>query len=245
MGSEDLGKMEGAHPRARSSRGAPSATHPHREQEVLWTEVLGLADYVETAFKTAIEALCEGRIDLVAEVRAEEAEIDRWEVRIEQSCLRALALYELVATDLRRVVTALRVIRELEGLADLAENLAKRARKLGKDPLSQSRLPRIRELARLSVQHVDASLRALRTVDAQLARQVIASDNEVDRLRNVIVAELKQAIRETPDRVNTWLRLINSARNLERASDHAGNIAVAVVYLKEGVLLHRGEEDEA
>src|SRR5262249_55532589 len=58
--------------------------HVRREQEGLWREVLSLSDYVKEALRTAVEALFESRPDLVAEVRAEESEIDRWEVRIER-----------------------------------------------------------------------------------------------------------------------------------------------------------------
>ncbi|MCA1685173.1 MAG: phosphate signaling complex protein PhoU [Planctomycetia bacterium] len=217
--------------------------HPHRQQEVLWGEVLSLAAYVEAALKTAVQALCRGRFDLIAQVRAEEKEIDRWEVRIETECLRVLALYGLVASDLRRVVAALRVNRDLEGMADLAENLAKRAKKLGRQPAAAVFLPRLGQLADEALAVVDDSLKALRTLDADLARRVILSDNAVDRHRAAVLAELKDAVRAEPEQVNTWLRLISSARNLERAADHATNIAEAVVYVKEGVLLRRGDGD--
>ena len=90
---------------------------------------------------------------------------------------------------------------------------------------------------------MDASLKALRTVDANLARNVILSDNAVDRNRAAVLADLKEAIRAEPELVNTWLRLINSARNLERAADHATNIAESVVYMKEGIFLRRGDGD--
>jgi phosphate transport system protein len=214
-----------------------------RDLEGLWNEILGMAADVEAALRAAVEALCGGRLDLVEGVRAGEQAIDRWEVRIEAACLRALALYGLAASDLRRVVAALRVNRELEGLADLAENLAKRARKLASEPAAAPFLPRVRLLADEAVGVVDGGLSALRAVDAALARRVIAADNAVDRHRAALLAELKAALRAEPDRVNTWLRLISSARNLERAADHATNIAEAVVYMKEGVTLRRGDRD--
>jgi phosphate transport system protein len=68
---------------------------------------------------------------------------------------------------------------------------------------------------------------------------VIASDRQVDSLRLQIVEEIKRAIPDKPERVATWLRLINSARNLERAADHATNIAEAVVAMKEGAIIRR------
>src|SRR5262249_31012151 len=162
------GPAEG--PRSNPDPAEPGAVVGHvlRDQQGLWREVISLADYVAGALRTAVEALCATRPDLIAEVRAEEEEIDRWEVRIERECLRSLALYDLVASDLRRVITAMRVSHELEGLADLAENLAKRGRKLARDPLAADYLPELRSLAEESVGLVNQSLEALRTVDAEL-----------------------------------------------------------------------------
>ncbi len=230
-----------------SMEGGPAskANHPKRQQEVLWREVLSLAAYVEAAFKTSVEVLCRGRVDLVDRVKAEEEEIDRWEVRIETECLRLLALFGLVASDLRRVVAALRINRELEGVADLAENLAKRARKLARDPTASPFIPRLCQLADEVLVVVNQSLHALATADAELARQVIQSNNGVGPRRSAIMADLKDAIRDEPEAVNTWLRLISSARNLHRAADHALNIAEAVVYLREGVFLCQSDDDRA
>jgi phosphate transport system protein len=216
----------------------------HRDQQGLWREVLSMARYVESALHTSLTALREGRLDLVDTVRADEAEIDRWEVRIEAECVRVLALYGLVASDLRRVVTAFRVNRDLEGLSDIAENLANRARKLHKEPAAASFLPRLCSLAEEAIAVVGAALTALQTVDSELARRVVLSDNAVDRNRASLLADLKQAVRAEPERVSTWLRLINSARNIERAANHAVHIAEAVVYMKEGVSLRRGDHGE-
>jgi phosphate transport system protein len=239
--------MEPSDQGAGAGAGEPESAKPLpgqlRDQEEFWREVLALADDVEKALNTAVEALCEARPDLIAGVKAGEEAIDRWEVRIERECLRLLALYGLVASDLRKVVAALRVNRDLEGLADLAENLAKRAKKLSQDPVARPYLARLRTLADLALPLVHDGLESLRTLDPELARRVIDADIDVDRHRMAIVAEHKQALRGQPDRVNTWLRLINSARNLERAADHATNIAEAVVTMKEGHVFRRGESD--
>jgi phosphate transport system protein len=216
-----------------------------RDQEELWRGILSLADDVEKALKTAVDALCDARPELIAMVRAEEKEIDRSEVRIEQECLRLLALYGLVASDLRMVVSALRINRDLEGLADLAENIAKRAKKLSKDPVALPHLPRLRTLAELALSLVHDSLHSLRGLDPMRARRVIEADRVVDRHRLAVVAELKRALVQKPDRVNTWLRLINSARNLERAADHATNIAEAVVSMTEGAIIRRGDIEDS
>jgi phosphate transport system protein len=202
-----------------------------------------MAAEVENSLQSAVKALFEGRLDLVATVEAEERTIDDWEVRIETECLRVLALYGLAASDLRRVVSALRINRELENLADLAENLAKRARKLAGDPAAAPFLPALRLLADLALEVVEAGMAALKDGDGARARAVIEADSAVDAERSILLADLKAAIRADPDHVSTWLRLISSARNLERAADHATNIAEAVIYMKEGVTLRRGDFD--
>jgi phosphate transport system protein len=78
------------------------------------------------------------------------------------------------------------------------------------------------------------SLDALAKSDVELARAVIAADRRIDHRHRAVVEELKEWIRSSPERINTWFRLYNTARNLERVADHATNIAEAVIYLKEG-----------
>jgi phosphate transport system protein len=208
-----------------------------RDMENLWAELLKLAAVVESALSTSVRALCSGRADLAAEVRGGERAIDRWEVQIEQECLRVLALHQPVASDLRRVAAALKINNDLERMADLAEHIAKRAKKLVSPPRA---VPIPQELEAIAVEALGSlhnSLDALSQCDAELARTVIAADRGIDRRGRAVLRELKQAIRQSPEDVNTWLRLINTARNLERVADHATNIAEAVVYLKEGYII--------
>ncbi|HEV3167056.1 MAG TPA: phosphate signaling complex protein PhoU [Isosphaeraceae bacterium] len=216
--------------------------HFLRDMEGLWAEVLKLAAVVESALSTSVRALCDGRADLAAEVRGGEKVINHWEVQIEQACLKVLALHQPVASDLRRVAAALKINNDLERMADLAEHIAKRARKLAS---THQPTPIPQELEAMAMEALNAvhdSLDSLANCDAVLARSVIAADRRIDRHRRAVLKQLKQGIRQDPDRVNTWLRLINTARNLERVADHATNIAEAVVYLKEGsIIRHVGE----
>jgi phosphate transport system protein len=133
----------------------------------------------------------------------------------------------------------LKLDRDLERMADLAEHIANRARKLARSP-EPLPLPREVEMMALEVmEQVRESLDALVKTDAERARSVIASDRGIDRRRREVVNQLKDAIRANPDRLNDWLRLINVARNLERVADHATNIAETVIYMKEGDITRR------
>jgi phosphate transport system protein len=211
--------------------------HFVRDMERLWEQILKLAAVVETTLTTSVKALCDGRADLVAEVQGEEQAINDWEVQIELDCLKVLALHNPVASDLRRVAAVLKINGDLERMGDLADHIANRARKLARDPNPVPIPPRLDALAQEALAEVHACLDALGRCDSDLARQVIEADRGVDRHRRAVQKELKAAIRREPERINTWLRLINTARNLERIADHATNIAEAVVYLKEGRII--------
>jgi phosphate transport system protein len=213
--------------------------HLVRDLEVLWGEVLKLSGLVESSLRSSVQALCAGKVELAEEVKAEEPTINHWQVSIERECLRVLALHQPVASDLRRVTSAMKVSNDLERMGDLAAHIAKRARKLARRPEPVSLPPQMEYLAVEALGQVRDALDALARTDADLARGVIQSDRQVDHRRGLILKQLKAAIRSDPSKVTTWLHLINTARNLERIADHATNIAETVIYLKEGVILRR------
>jgi phosphate transport system protein len=208
--------------------------HFLRDLEGLWSGVLKLAAVVEDALNRSVHALCDGRADLADEVKGGERAVDRWEVQIERECLKVLALHQPVASDLRRVAAVLKVSGDLERMGDLARHIAKRVKKLADDPLAFPLPPALEALANEALGQVRDSLDSLAKSDTALARAVIAADVPVNRHYRGVLKELKQAIRDHPERVDNWLRLINTARNLERIADHAANIAESVIYLKEG-----------
>jgi phosphate transport system protein len=211
-----------------------------KDQENLWNEVLKLSATVSAALTTSVQALRDNRADLATGVKIEEKAIDNWEVKIEQECVRILARYGPIASDLRRVIAALRISSELERMADLAEHIADRVKKRIATSETVPVPESLEALAEASLAQVRDSLDALTRDDAELAQAIIREDRGIDRLRRVVLKELKDAIRREPDRVDTWLRLINTARNLERVADHAANIAETVVYLKEGDIIRHG-----
>jgi phosphate transport system protein len=208
--------------------------HFLRDMEGLWTRVLKQAAVVEEALNTSVRALCDGRADLAAGVKLGDQAIDRWEIQIERDCLRVLALHQPVASDLRRIAVVLRINNDLERMADLARHIAKRAKKLASATPPTAIPEELESMAVESLAQVRDSLDALIKGDAALARRVIQGDRRIDRHQRLVRKGLKEAIRRDPDRLNTWLRLINTARNLERVADHATNIAEAVIYLAEG-----------
>jgi phosphate transport system protein len=224
------------------SGGSPTQErHVLRAQEDLWVEALRMAGVVEAALSLSVTALCNGRPELVAEVKGREREIDRQEVAIERECLRVLALYEPVASDFRRVLTVLRVNRDLERISDLAARVAKRAGKLSVKPTPPPIPEALETLANEVLDAVRLALDALTKSHAESARAVILGDRRIDGLRKTVRDGLTESIRRDPERVEDWLRLMDISRHLERVGDHAAGIAEAVVYLNEGQIIRHEE----
>jgi phosphate transport system protein len=205
-----------------------------RDMEGLWSEVLKLAAVVEDALNQSIQGLCDGRVEFAHELKGRKRAIDRWEVQIERECVRVLALHQPVASDLRRVAAILKINGDLERLCDLARHIAKRVKKLAVDPQAFPIPQTLENLALEALSQIHASLDALTQSNVSRAQAVIAADQGVDRNYRAVQKQLKAEIIRNPDRINTWLRLVNTARNLERIADHAAKIAESVIYLKEG-----------
>jgi phosphate transport system protein len=215
--------------------------HALRDQDVLWSDLLVLAASVVTALEKSIQAICDNRFELISEVANDEAESDRREVRIEQECMRILALYEPVASDLRRMATALKVNRDWERIADLALRVARRARKLSRQTNPVAIPESLKILARDVLSQVRTCYQSLARRDLTTARELISGDAAINRQYRALRKELKSGLAEHPAQLESWLQLMNAARNLERIADHASSIAKCIVFLEEGVIVrHSG-----
>jgi len=210
--------------------------HPRRAVkgvDDLWGELLHLASIVRQALASSVRTLASEPADLwdlAAEVEAAEDEINRREVQLEQDCLRVLALYEPVAIDLRRVATAFRVNGQLEHVGDLAVRIARRARK----PRTVQIPPDLFTLATMVQGQFDEAVALLADPGSERARSIIISDLDVARCHRRVRGEMKRRLQVEPGRITEWLRLLNTARNLENIGDHAASIAEALIFVKDG-----------
>jgi phosphate transport system protein len=207
--------------------------HLKHDMDDLHREILSLSARVEEMIDKATRALSERRYELAAEITAADSEIDRREVRIEEECLKMLALHQPVAGDLRRIATVLKVNNDLERIADLAVNIAERARCLQEHP--EFPIPaKLREMVLLATQMVRGALDAFVNLDALSARRILLLDDTVDQHNVEVINELQDAMRASPELVPPALHCFSAARHIERIADHATNIAEDVIYLVEG-----------
>jgi phosphate transport system protein len=191
---------------------------------------------VEELVKRAVEQLTSPDLDSAKLLAEEDDQIDQWDVRIEETCLKILALHQPVAGDLRRIATVLKISNELERVADLGVDIAERAIGLMKGPVITipETLP---EMMRIAVKMLNQSIDAYVRLDSDLARDVFATDHHVDSLQSQIIAQLLGVMRAQHDFVEPALHLFSATRHIERIADHATNIAEDVIYLVEGAIV--------
>jgi len=204
-----------------------------QEIEDLKEQLLKMAGLAEAALNQSVKALLNRDSDLAREVIHGDKAINDLEEELDSTCVRIVALYQPVATDLRQVMAVDHLIVELERLGDLAVNIAEEVLNLEQLPITELH----RDLSRMTkmVQSmIRDSLRSFINQDAVLAREVCKQDDEVDYLDRALIQELLEYMGRSREAVAVGLSQITVIRNLERAGDHATNIAEQVVYMVEG-----------
>ena len=210
--------------------------HWQTDLDYLHNEMLSMSARVEELSTGAVRSFRNRDHKLACEVIAADQEIDRREVRIEEECLKMLALHQPVAVDLRRVASVMKVNNDLERIADLAVNIAERTQSLCEYP--EFPIPdKLDLMAELSMKMLRGSLDAFVNLDPEAARDIGATDDEVDLLNVEIIDELVRLMQERPENVSPGLHCFSAARQVERIADHATNIAEDVVYLVLGEIV--------
>jgi phosphate transport system protein len=208
--------------------------HFLEELEELQGRLLEMGGLVESAIYNSVLALSERNEVRARQVLNNEARINQMEIAIDDCAVRLLALQQPMARDLRFLTAAIKINSDLERMGDLAVNIVQRALSLMKQAPVKPLID-IPKLAQLAESMVHRSLDSFVRRDAELARQVLLSDDAVDELRDAIYEELVSFMERDPSTVSRSLDLIFVARNLERVADHATNIAEDVVFLVQGV----------
>jgi phosphate transport system protein len=212
------------------------SAHFQREISKLKQQVLSLCSMVEGQVEKAVRAVQMRNDELAAEIERLDVEIDLREIEVEEECLKTLALYQPVAGDLRFVVSTLKINHDLERIGDLAVNIARKVRGLVFDPLPElaSDLGLMCEKTQFLLRD---SIDSLVSLNASDAASICTRDDEIDQMKATIRKEIETAIRQQPDKVGSFLRLLAVSRNLERIADLATSIAEDVVYLVEGRIM--------
>lgn len=216
--------------------------HFEEELQALKHRLLNMGALVEERVHQAIQALIERRPEATDKVIAGDQDVNDLQIEIDDRCLKLLALQQPMATDLRLITAAMKINADLERIGDQAVNIAENAsRILAHPPLKPLLdLPRMAEIAeRMTRDSLDAFVRR----DSELARRILASDDEVDQLKDQVFRVLLTYMMADPATIERALGLILVSRNIERIADHATNIAEDVIFLVEAKdVRHHHEE---
>ncbi len=217
--------------------------HFDEELRELHKEILKMGIMAQEGIFKSIEALKNRDKKMAEEVIACDSKIDEVELDIDERCIDLIARHQPMAGDLRFITTGMKINAELERIADLAVDIAQRVLELISKPLLKP-LVDIPKLSTIAQNMVKDAIDAFVKKDVELAKKVVLSDPEADKLRNLVQDELiNDYMAKDPKTADRAVPLLLIARHLERICDHTTNIAEDVIYMVEGkVVKHHPEK---
>ena len=212
-----------------------------KDLEQLVGEVISMGERVLAHYNMAIDSIRNSDDALVKKVDELDAEIDDHCLRLENHCLKLIASQQPVAGDLRLIASVFKLGTDLERIADMAVNVAEYAAESDNFILISKQ--ELIELAERVGEMIEQSLNAFRAKDIEMAKRVIAEDDEIDELcdalQNKSLAKLVESGGQTHDKASAEqyaqnaLTIFRSIRDLERIGDHAGNLCARLIYWQE------------
>ncbi len=210
-----------------------------REIDKVKKKFMVLGSMVEDRLQKAGLAMRNNDSNMLKEIIDSDWEIDEMEIEIEEECLKILASHQPVAGDLRLLISIIKINNELERIADITVNIAKRVQTINKDPSLAFTID-YRPMFGTVLSMFKLSLDALVTENPDLARRIFLEDEAVNQLRNKAYVEVTNELDQMPGHAKCLVNLYLLARHLERIGDRIKNIAEEVVYLVEGKIVRGG-----
>ena len=188
---------------------------------------------VEEMLGQAMKALVERDSVLAENTLYIDRQINRLEIEVDDLCLRVLARRQPVASDLRFITMALKVVTDLERMGDLGVNICERVMELNEEPPLKPYLEVV-NMAEAAQEMIREALDAFVAGDADRAQAIIEQDSKVDAYYAAIFRELLTYMMENPRNIFRATREQSIAKYIERIADHATNLAEMVVFMVRG-----------
>jgi phosphate transport system protein len=205
-----------------------------RDLEAIQAQIMKMGGLVEAAVLDAAKSLERRDEELAERVRAGDKAIDELEERVNEECARLLALRQPAATDLRTVLTVMKISANLERVGDYAKNMAKRTSVLVQMQPIDGASGAIRRMAKAVEGMMKDALDSYIQRDVELAQDVRMRDHEVDQMYNALFRQFLTFMMEDPRNITACMHLHFIAKNIERMGDHVTSIAEQVIYLATG-----------
>jgi len=195
--------------------------------------VLDMAGKSETAIKDAIESLIKQDLEKAESIIKFDNVIDELEHEINNKAIILIAKESPVASDLRKIIVALKISSEIERIADNAVNIAKSTLHIGTEKHIKE-IVDIPIMMDLALEMLSESLHAFIEEDVELAKSCAQKDDKVDEMYGKLIRELMGYIQKYPAQTNQITQLAFVCRYIERLADYSTNIAEHVIYLVTG-----------
>lgn len=209
--------------------------------EKLKTKIIKMCSIVDEQIGYAIDSIINYDKDLADSVIEMEEKVDKFDIKIERICQKLFALNQPVAMDLRLIMSGLKINSNLERMGDLAVNIAKNSKDLIDYPEFMNRL-HFNEITKIAREMIKKSFDSFINNDAELAKNVIASDSKLDDLVTENSKMLIEIMKEKPGNIESALLIYSVLQEIERLGDHAANISEEVYFiLKAQSLKHSGD----
>ena len=200
-----------------------------------------MADQVTSNLEMAVRGLTERDSTLCDQVIADDAEVDLLEMKIDEEGLRIMTLYQPVATDLRRVISVMKVSGNLERVGDQAVSIARRARKMNRNlEIAETRL--VEPVYKKAISLLQKSLGAFADGNLEHALEIRGEDAELNEAQKSVSKQLTSRMENDSARIKDYLDLQFIVRWLERVGDHAKNIAEEAVFVTAAMDIRHGAE---
>ena len=204
-------------------------TRYENELKSVTDDLVLMCRHIEAAIENSIKSLVQRDFEVAKEVYEEEKLINAMERDIEQSCLRILLMEHPVAGDFHEVSAALKMITDLERISDQARDIAEIAMQFDEGEYIK-KLDHIPQMATIAIQMVKDGVQAYINRDLELARSLDTTDDKVDDLFNIVMADLTELVKQNPDNAKQAILFMIITKYLERIGDHAVNIGEWVEY---------------
>lgn len=204
------------------------------ELEEIKNHLLEMGGKVEQQLNAAVDALVDLNTGAAEAIVSRDQEVNQMEIAIDDQCATILARRQPAASDLRLVITVIKVNTDIERIGDEAAKVARQAMQITEEGKSPSNYVEIKHIGTHVASMLRNALDAFARLDVNLAAEVVKQDIVVDREYGSALRSLVTFMMEDPRSIGAILNEIWALRSLERIGDHASNIAEHVVYLVRG-----------
>jgi phosphate transport system protein len=205
----------------------------NEEMRSLQSMVIAMAQHVEDQMKLAIQVIESRDEQLAQRLVAGDQEINELQEKTDQLTVRILATRQPMAIDLRAIVSVLKIVAELERIADYAASMGKLVHYLNSVSLDELTAS-IQEMHRIALSMLSDSIKIYQSMDPQMAVVLWHRDDEIDEIYQKFLKQLQSFMSQSPDRVQISTGLLFMGRNCERMGDHLTNIAENIFFIATG-----------